>query len=169
MVHYGGRSPLCTTLSAVGQGDHGGRSPLCRRRGLTGVYPCAVGQGDHGGRSPLCTTLSAVGGVLQGFTPVGDGVPCLKQLFSLYILFIYLYIIYYIKHICQINHALAHAPAKPKPDATNGHSNINAASTANIRKVFHNVSIARGVEPPVSPPAYGTGDSVPRKPPSLRH
>jgi hypothetical protein len=27
--------------------------PKCRRRGLTGVYPCAVGQGVHGGQSPL--------------------------------------------------------------------------------------------------------------------
>ena len=118
---------------------YGGRSPLCRRPS----------------RNPKCRR--------RGLTGV---YPCLKPLFSLYILFIYLYIIYYIKHICQINPAHAHAPAKPKPDATNGHSNINAASTANIRKVFHNVSIARGVEPPVSPPAYGTGVNPCKTPPT---
>ena len=45
---------------------------------------------------------------------------------------------------CQINPASA-------PVDTNGHSNTNAASTANTPKVFHNASTARGVEPPVSP------------------
>ena len=58
-------------------------------------------------------------------------------------------------------HADAHAPAQAHaPAVTNGHSNINVALTANIPKVFHNVSIARGVEPHVNPLAYGTQGCV---------
>jgi hypothetical protein len=82
--------------------------------------------------------------------------PVQNHFFYIFILFIYLYIIYYIKQTCQINPA-KNAPKKPKNVATSGHSNINAASTANIPKVFHNVSIAHGVEPPVNLHAVGWG------------
>ena len=103
------------------------------------TFFCRQDGGLRGTESPVRNPQCRRPGGLRGTeSPVGDyggQSPLFKTTF------LFLYYLYK----CQT-----------KPAATNGHSNINAASIANTPKVFHKDSIARGVEPPVNPPAYGT-------------
>ena len=69
-----GLCPPCApreSLIAIGQGAYGG-------------YPRAVGH---------YANLNAVGGVLQGFTPVGDRVPCEKNTYLAY-LFLFVLVVW---------------------------------------------------------------------------